>query len=98
MADQAQGDGDAHGYDKIPDPAPSGSKPAAAPPADAGEAWAIHDPQEQANRKDDPAYGSWRDAQMDAFNRDYEDYQKQHPTGSRADFAAWREARGRDGR
>jgi hypothetical protein len=99
MGEASERAGDEEGYGARRDPAP-GAAPATpgGPPADAGEAWSIRNPEEQANHDQDPEYGSWRDAQMADFDRDYAEYQRQHPSGLKADFAAWREKRGRDRR
>ena len=91
-------DGDEQGYGAKADPVPGAPQSPASPPADAGEAWSFRNPEEQQNHRDDPAYGSWRDAQMESFDRDYEEYQRQHPSGLRADFAEWRQNREKQGR
>jgi hypothetical protein len=98
MGDERDTAGDEAGYGANFEPAPGTVTPPASPPADAGEAWSFRNPEEQRNHDADPAYGSWRDEQMESFDRDYEEYRRQHPTGLRADFAAWRENREKQGR
>jgi hypothetical protein len=94
MGDERERTGDEAGYGARPDAAPATTPVSpGGPPADAGEAWSIRNPEERFNHDQDPEYGSWRDAQMADFDRDYAEYQRQHPSGLRADFAAWREKR-----
>jgi hypothetical protein len=91
--------GNEDGYGAKPDvPVDAAPDASAGPPTDAGEAWSFRNPQEQRNHDQDPAYESWRDAQMESFDRDYEEYQRQNPAGLRAGFAEWRQTREKQGR
>ncbi|MDB5688484.1 MAG: hypothetical protein JWL91_360 [Sphingomonas bacterium] len=99
MGDERDSAGDARGYDAEPDPEPGApSTSPASPPADAGEAWSFRNAGERRNHDEDPDYASWRGAQMEAFDRDYEEYRRQHPSGLESGFAEWRQAREKEGR
>lgn len=41
-------------------------------------------------RDHDPHYRSWRDRQMEALDRDYDDYRREHQSRFDSDFAGWR--------
>jgi hypothetical protein len=41
----------------------------------------------------DPGYRSWRDRQLDSFDRDYDEYRREHQSKFDSDFASWREQR-----
>ena len=38
-------------------------------------------------------YRSWRDKQMDAFDRDYDEYRREHQSRFDSEFKTWREGR-----
>ena len=41
----------------------------------------------------DPNYRSWRDRQMDSFDRDYDEYRREHQSRFESEFKTWREGR-----
>lgn len=45
------------------------------------------------SRHEDPHYHSWRQRQMEALDRDYEDYRRENQSRFESDFASWRERR-----
>jgi hypothetical protein len=99
MDNQRDRAGDEHGYDAKADPAVGLPSPGpATPPADAGEAWSFRTAEEQRRHDQDPEYTAWREAQMQSFDREYEEYRRQHPAGRAAGFAEWRLNRERQGR
>ena len=50
---------------------------------------------EFARPRHDPHYSEWRQRQIDAFDRDYDDYVREHQSRFDREFGAWREERGR---
>lgn len=98
MGDERDTAGDEQGYGARADPAPGGPSTPNAPPADAGEAWSFPKDGEERNLEEDAAAGSWRDEQMESFDRDYEEYRCQNPTGLQAGFAEWRQKREKQSR
>ena len=46
-------------------------------------------------RGHDPHYAKWRERQMAALDRDYDEYRREHQTKFDRDFGAWRDTRGR---
>ena len=47
----------------------------------------------RGSRDFDPHYHSWRQQQIDALDRDYEDYRREHQSRFESDFGSWREKR-----
>lgn len=41
----------------------------------------------------DPSYRSWRDRQMESFDRDYDEYRREHQSRFDSEFRTWRESR-----
>lgn len=50
---------------------------------------------EFARPRHDPHYSEWRQRQIDAFDRDYDDYVRENQSRFDREFGAWREERGR---
>ncbi|HKR23944.1 MAG TPA: DUF2171 domain-containing protein, partial [Allosphingosinicella sp.] len=46
-------------------------------------------------RRHDPHYAEWRQREIDALDRDYDDYRREHQSRFDREFGAWRETRGR---
>ena len=50
--------------------------------------------QQSRGRHDhDPSYRSWRDRQMDSFDRDYDEYRREHQSRFDQEFHSWRQGR-----
>ena len=47
-----------------------------------------------AIRRHDPHYAEWRQREIDALDRDYDDYRREHQSRFDREFGAWREKRG----
>jgi len=61
------------------------------PPSDRPRRWA---PANRADRHDqDPGYRSWRDRQMAAFDRDYDEYRRENQHRFDSEFGSWRQHR-----
>lgn len=51
---------------------------------------------QQRSRSDhDPHYSQWRQRQIEALDRDYDEYRREHASRFHEEFGAWREQRGR---
>jgi hypothetical protein len=63
----------------------------------AGDAsgWNNYDRNADRNRRadHDPHYRSWRDRQVEAFDRDYDDYRREHQSKFDDEFHSWRQGR-----
>jgi hypothetical protein len=66
-------------------------------PSSAGYGWEFRDRADPGQRNDrsrdhdhDPHYRSWRDRQMEALDRDYEDYRRENQSRFESEFTGWR--------
>lgn len=93
--DQGQGGREAYGRET------SGRTLAYAEPGlglpGAGFGWNFRDEQadrgnraESSGRHNDPHYREWRDRQIEALDRDYDDYRREHQSKFNSEFTGWR--------
>ena len=64
-------------------------------PPDAGNGWSFRNRDQQSEHLHDPHYRSWRDRQMDSFDRDYADYRRENQSRFESEFGSWRQNRER---